>query len=54
MYRYMLLAGKRGHVAHIDSFAVDVKSELHLRETVRDVTYLHNHTMFAVAQKKYV
>lgn len=29
-------------------------AELQLKETCRDITYLHDHSYFAVAQKKYV
>ena len=32
--------------------AEQVKTELHLRESVRDVSFLHNESLFAVAQKK--
>ena len=52
--RHLLLGGKKGHVALIDSLRMDVVKELHLREAVRDVSFLHHEGMFAVAQKKYV
>ncbi|KAI0244435.1 putative U3 small nucleolar RNA-associated protein 7, partial [Massospora cicadina] len=52
--RRLLIAGRKGHLASIDWKAGKLNCELHLKETVRDVKFLHNETMFAVAQKKYV
>eukprot|EP01135_Chromosphaera_perkinsii_P001323 Nk52_evm50s164 gene=Nk52_evmTU50s164 len=52
--KYLLYGGERGHVSTMDWKSRKVGCELHLRETVRDVKWLHNETMFAVAQKKYV
>nr|ASF90179.1 hypothetical protein SPAR07250 [Bartheletia paradoxa] len=52
--RHLALAGRKGHVATLDWQTGAVKAELHLNETVRDIKFLHNQTMFAVAQKKYV
>ncbi len=52
--RHLLLGGRQGHVAVIDALRMDVTRELHLREAVRDVSFLHHEGMFAVAQKKYV
>ncbi|OMH84035.1 putative U3 small nucleolar RNA-associated protein 7 [Zancudomyces culisetae] len=51
--RHLLLGGDRGHISSIDWLGGKVQCEFHVRETVRDVKYLHNETMFAVAQKKY-
>eukprot|EP01038_Epipyxis_sp_PR26KG_P005678 gene5678-7837_t len=51
--RYLLFGGKRGHVATIDCRDNTVGMELQLQETVHDVHYLHNETLFAVAQNKY-
>lgn len=52
--RDLLLAGRKGHVATIDWRDGKLGCELQLGETVRDVKWLHNNQMFAVAQKKYV
>ena len=52
--RYLLLGGRKGHLALMDWNKCRLKSEVQVKETVRDVTFLHNETRFAVAQKKYV
>jgi len=52
--RFLLLGGKRGHLALADWMSGTVKCEVQVKETVRDISFLHNETMFAAAQKKYV
>ncbi|EJT97757.1 WD40 repeat-like protein [Dacryopinax primogenitus] len=52
--RHLAIAGTSGHVATFDWQKGNVLAELQLRESVRDITFLHDYTMFAVAQKKYV
>lgn len=51
--RYLLLGGLKGHVAAFDWRDGKIGTELQLKETVRDVKWLHNEQFFAVAQKKY-
>ncbi len=52
--RHLLLGGRKGHLALFDWHKFKLSTEIHVRETVRAVKFLHNESMFAVAQKKYV
>jgi U3 small nucleolar RNA-associated protein 7 len=52
-FRYLLFGGQKGHVAVLDCLRTNVGTELQLKEEVHDVQYLHNETLFAVAQNKY-
>ena len=52
--RWALLAGCKGHVAMVDMMRLRVQTELHVRETCRACSFLNNHTLYAVAQRKHV
>lgn len=52
--RWSVIAGHRGHVAVVDMRRLRVQVELQLRETCRACSFLNNHTLFAVAQRKCV
>ncbi|KAL7109256.1 hypothetical protein ACP275_06G164500 [Erythranthe tilingii] len=52
--RYMVAAGRKGHLALLDMKNMDLIKEFQVRETVRDVVFLHNQKLLAAAQKKYV
>ncbi|GAB5366783.1 hypothetical protein AAMO2058_001173000 [Amorphochlora amoebiformis] len=52
--RYLLLGGRKGHISLMEWQKFALKTEIHVRETIKDICFLHNHTMFAVAQKKAV
>lgn len=51
--RYMAAAGRKGHLAIVDMKNLSLIKEIQVRETVRDVVFLHNELFFAAAQKKY-
>ncbi|KZT02780.1 BING4CT-domain-containing protein [Laetiporus sulphureus 93-53] len=51
--RHLAIVGRKGHVATFDWQTGTMHAELQLRETCRDITFLHDHTHFAVAQQKY-
>ncbi|GAM88516.1 hypothetical protein ANO11243_065490 [Dothideomycetidae sp. 11243] len=52
--RFLLLAGRKGHVATMDWRDGKLGCELQLGETVRDARWLHNEQYFAVAQARHV
>ena len=52
--RYLLLGGRKGHIAGMEWRDPRLQCEIQVRETVRSVRWLQNESMFAVAQKKYV
>ncbi|MCO5612564.1 hypothetical protein L7F22_066832 [Adiantum nelumboides] len=51
--RHLVLGGRKGHLAAFDWQTGKLMCEVNVNETVRDVTWLHNHSFFAAAQKKY-
>ena len=52
--RYSVLYGQRGHVAVMDSHHINLHAEFHVKERIRDATFLHNFSMMAVAQSNHV
>ncbi|KAB2627034.1 U3 small nucleolar RNA-associated protein 7 [Pyrus ussuriensis x Pyrus communis] len=51
--RYMAVGGRKGHLAIVDMKNMGLIREIQVRETVHDVTFLHNEMFFAAAQKNY-
>ncbi|KAF8351196.1 BING4CT-domain-containing protein [Amanita rubescens] len=52
--RHLAIVGRKGHVGAFDWQLGTLHSELQLQETCRDITFLHDHSFYAVAQKKYI
>lgn len=49
---YLLLAGEKGHLAMMDWRSKNLECEVQIGEKIRTACFLHNETMFAVAQRK--
>lgn len=54
VFRHIAIAGRQGHVATFDWQTGSIHAELQLKETCRDITFLQDHTMFAVAQARHI
>ena len=52
--KYLLLGGKKGHLAMMDWKRKTLLCEFQPKDKVRDVCFLQNQTMFAAAQSKYL
>jgi hypothetical protein len=48
------LAGSKGHIAIMDWKKKNLKCEFNVKEKIRDIKFLHNETLYAVAQMKYL
>ena len=52
--KHLLIGSRKGHIALLDWKKKDLVCEFQTKQLVRDVEFLHDHSMFAVAQKKYL
>ncbi|KAF4323534.1 hypothetical protein BBO99_00003117 [Phytophthora kernoviae] len=52
--RNMLLGSQKGHLALMDTLRMKLTCEFQANDLVRDVSFLHNDSLFAAAQKKHV
>ena len=51
--RQLIIGGRKGHIGTFDWQTGKLGCEIQVQETIRDVKWLQNENMFAVAQKKY-
>jgi U3 small nucleolar RNA-associated protein 7 len=51
--KYLLMGGRKGHISMLDWKEKSLVCEFSLDEKVRDVQFLQDNKLFAVAQKKY-
>ena len=47
----LALAGNKGHISLIDWKKKNLKCEFHVKETLKDIKFMHDDTLFAVKNK---
>lgn len=52
--KYLLMGGRKGHISMLDWKEKSLVAEFSVNEKIRDVQFLQDEKLFAVAQKKYV
>uniref|UniRef100_K3WHJ3 BING4 C-terminal domain-containing protein n=1 Tax=Globisporangium ultimum (strain ATCC 200006 / CBS 805.95 / DAOM BR144) TaxID=431595 RepID=K3WHJ3_GLOUD len=52
--RNMLLGSEKGHLAILDTLRMKLTCEFQANDLIRDISFLHNNSLFATAQKKHV
>ena len=52
LFSKLLIGGAKGHVATFDWQTGKLGCEFHVKETIKDIAWLHNRDYIAVAQKK--
>ncbi|KAH3732829.1 u3 snornp-associated protein utp7 [Pelomyxa schiedti] len=52
--QFLLLGGRKGHLGVLKWPTKSLITEINVNETIRAVKFLHDETMFAVAQKKHI
>lgn len=52
--RFLMLYGKQGHVSTFDWLSKDLKCEFHVQERINAGQWLHQETLFALAQKQWL
>lgn len=50
--KHVIVGGKRGQLSVVDRTSMNPMCDITVDESVLDVTFLHNYTMFAAAQRK--
>jgi len=50
----LALAGTKGHIAILDWKKKSLKCEFNVKDKIRDIKFLQNDSMIAVAQKKFL
>ena len=51
--KHLLMGGRKGHICMMDWKNKELVTEFSVNEKIRDVKFLQDHKLFAVAQKKY-
>jgi U3 small nucleolar RNA-associated protein 7 len=49
---FLLLGGSKGHVAMLEWKTKKLRCEFQVKEKIRDIKFLHNESLLAVAQEK--